>query len=174
LEGTPKTCTIRRSATGKWFATIICVVEAQPLPASDKVVGIDVGVEQFAVLSNGEMVANPRFFRKDEKALAQAQRKLSKAAKGSPECQKARKVVARVRERIRHRRHGFVHQHARRIVNRYGLITIEAFHVKATAHNRYLVKSISDATWSQFRHVLSYKAAEAGRILVAVNPAYTS
>ena len=174
LEGTPKTCTIRRSATGKWFATITCEVEAQPLPANYEAVGIDGGVEQFATLSDGEVVANPRFFRQDEKALAKAQRKLSKAAKGSPERQKARKVVARVHERIRHRRHDFVHQHARRIVNRYGLIAVEALHVKAMVHNRYLVKSISDAAWLQFRHVLSYKAEETGRILVAVNPAYTS
>ena len=174
LEGTPKTCTIRRSATGKWFATIVCEVEARPLPASDKVVGIDVGLAQFATLSNGETVANPRFFRQDEKALAKAQRKLAKAAKGSAERKKARKVVARVYERTRHRRHDFVHQHARRIVNRYGLIAVEALNVKAMVRNRRLAKSISDAAWSQFRRVLSYKAAEAGRTLVAVNPAYTS
>ena len=174
LEGVPKTCTIHRSATGKWFATIVCEVEIQPLPKSDEVVGIDVGLEQFATLSNGETVNNPRFFRQDEKALAKAQRKLDKADKGSPERQKARKVVARVHERIRYRRHDFVHQHARRIVNRYGLIAVEALHVKGMVRNRCLAKSISDAAWSQFRRVLSYKAEEAGRLLVAVNPAYTS
>ena len=174
LEGAPKTCTIRRSATGKWFASIVCEVEAQPLPKSDEVVGIDVGLKQFATLSNGETVANPRFFRQDKKALAKAQRKLAKATKGSPERQKTRKVVARVHERIRHRRHNFVHQQARRIVNRYGLIAVEVLNVKAMVRNRCLAKSISDAAWSLFRHVLSYKAAEAGRILVAVNPAYTS
>ncbi len=174
LEGKPKTCTIRRRATGKWFATIVCEVANQPLPKSDEAVGIDVGLEQFATLSNGETVNNPRFFRQDEKALAKAQRKLAKAAKGTPERQKARKVVARVHERIRCRRHDFVHQHARRIVNRYGLIAVEALHVKAMVRNRCLAKSISDAAWSQFRQILSYKAEEAGRHLVAVNPAYTS
>ena len=174
LEGVPKTCTIRRSATSKWYATIVCKVEAQPLPKSDEVVGIDVGLEQFATLSNGKTVNNPRFFRRDEKALAKAQRRLAKATKRTPERKKARKVVARVHERICCRRHDFVHQQARRIVNRYGLIAVEALNVKAMVHNRCLAKSISDAAWSQFRRVLSYKAEEAGRILVAVNPAYTS
>ena len=172
LEGTPKTCTIRHTATGKWFACILCEVEAKPLPESTQTVGIDVGLEKFATLSDDEQVANPRFFRQDEKALARAQRKLS-LAEGAAE-RKARKVVARVHERIRHRRHDFAHQLARRLVDRFGLIAVEDLNINGMAHNRCLAKSIYDAAWSQFRQVLSYKAEEAGRTLVAVNPAFTS
>lgn len=174
LNGTPKTCTIQRTATGKWFVTIVCQVEAEPLPESAEAVGIDVGLEQFATLSTGEKIANPRFFRTEEKALANAQRRLSKASKGTPQCKKAHKTVARVHERIRHRRHNFAHQWARQLINRYGFLVIEDLNVNAMVHNRHLAKSISDAAWSQFRQCLSYKAEEAGRTLVAVNPAYTS
>ena len=174
LEGTPKTCTIRRAATGKWFTTIICEVNPIPLPESTDTVGIDVGLEKFATLSNGEQIANPRFFRSEEKALAQVNRRLAKAAKGTPGRRRARKAVARVHERTANRRHNFAHQQARKVVNRYGLIAVEDLNVNAMVRNHCLAKSISDAAWSQFRQSLSYKAAEAGRILVAVNPAYTS
>jgi putative transposase len=174
LEGRPKTCTVRRAATGKWYATLVCEMEPTPLPTSDEVVGIDVGLCKFATLSDGETIANPRFFRQDEKGLAKANRRLSKQPKGSPERKKARKAVARVHERIRFRRHNFAHQLARRLVNRFGLIAVEALQVNGMVHNPCLAKSIHDAAWSQFRQCLSYKAEEAGRTLVAVNPAYTS
>ena len=174
LEGTPKTCTVRRSATGKWYATIVCDVEAKSLPESTEAVGIDVGLEKFAALSDGQQIPNPRFFRKEEKKLAKAQSKLSTADQGTPERAKARKVVARVHERIRFKRHDFAHQLARRLVNHYGRIAIEDLTINGMVHNHCLAKSIHDAAWSQFRQVLSYKAEEAGRTLVAVNPAYTS
>ena len=174
LEGRPKTCTVRRTATGKWYATLVCEVAAQPLPESTNAIGIAVGLEKFATLSNGETIANPRFFRQDEKALAKAQRKLSRAEQGTFARTRARQVVARIHERIRFRRHNFVHQLARRLVNHYGLITVEELTINGMVHNPCLAKSIHDAAWSQFRQCLSYKAEEAGRILVAINPAYTS
>ena len=173
LIGTPKTCTIRRQS-GKWFACIACEVEAEPLLESTESVGIDVGLEKFAALSDGSFVENPRFFRKDEKALAKAQRKLAKQPKDSPVRKKARKVVSRIHERIRDRRHNFVHQLARKLVNQFGLIVVEKLNVKGMVKNRSLAKSISDAAWSQFRLVLSRKAESAARKLVEVNPAYTS
>lgn len=174
LEGVPKTCTVRRSATGKWYATIACEVDVEPLPESDESTGIDVGIEKFATLSAGEQIANPRFFRAEEQELAKAQRKLSKADRGTPQRTKARKVAARVHERIRFKRHDFAHQLARRLVSRYGLIAVEDLTINGMVHNHCLAKSIHDAAWSQFRQVLSYKAEEAARTLVAVNPAYTS
>jgi len=95
-EGTIKTCTIRRSATGKWYVSFSCITEAKPLPKSDKAVGIDVGLTSFVTFSDGGKIDNPHFFRKDEKDLAKVQRKLSKAEKGSPERKKRRKAVAKV------------------------------------------------------------------------------
>ena len=173
-EGAPKTCTVRRSATGKWYATIVCDTVPQSALQRTEAAGVDVGLEKFATLSNGEQIANPRFFRQEEKALAKAQRRLSKQEKGTPERAKARKVVARVHERIRFKRHDFAHQLARRLVNHYGLIVVEDLTINGMVHNHCLAKSIHDAAWSQFRQCLSYKAEEASRTLVAVNPAHTS
>jgi putative transposase len=171
--GSVKTCTIRRLA-GKWFACFTCDYEPKALPESAESVGIDVGLNQFAALSDGTFVANPRFFRRDEKALAKAARRQSRTAKGSKPRRKANKVLSRIHERIRNRRHDFVHQFARRLVNQYGLIAVEKLNVKGMVQNHALAKSISDASWSQFRTVLMNKAESAGRQLVGVNPAYTS
>ena len=177
--GEIKNCTIRR-INGKWFACICQEVEAEHLPPSNEAIGIDVGLKTFAALSNGEFIENPRFFRKDEKSLAKAQRKLSKVKneqqkRGSRERKKARKVVSRIHERIRNRRHDFCHQNARRLVNRFGIIAVEKLNVKNMLGNHCLAKSISDAAWSQFRSVLVEKAESAvNREVVECNPAYTS
>jgi putative transposase len=173
VEGTPKTATLRRQA-GKWFVCIACEVAALSLPPSEELVGIDVGLKTFAALSNGEFIENPRFFRKDEKALAKAGRKQAKTKKRSRERRKTNKVLARIHERIRNRRHDFCHQNARRLVNRFGVIAIEKLNVKGMVKNHCLAKSISDAAWSQFRAVLTDKAESAGREVYAVNPAFTS
>src|SRR5438874_2650988 len=101
LKGKVKTCTIRRSSTGKWYVSFSCECEPERLPAVSSQVGIDVGLKTFATLSNGEEIANPRFFRQEEQALTKVQRKHAKKPKGSPERRKHRKVVARVHERIK-------------------------------------------------------------------------
>ena len=172
--GELKTCTVRR-INGKWFACLCQEIEAEHLPPSEEAIGIDVGLKTFAAFSNGEFVENPRFFRKEEKALAKAQRRLAKQKRGSRERKKARKVVSRIHERIRNRRHDFCHQNARRIVNRFGIIAVEKLNVKNMLGNHCLAKSISDAAWSQFRSVLVQKAESAvNREVVECNPAYTS
>jgi putative transposase len=188
LEGTPKTATIRRSSTGKWYISFSCeCVEPSPLPDTGQQVGIDVGVKTFATLSTGQEIANPRFFRQEKHALAKAQRRLSKAEKGTPEraarrkvvaqgrgARSWRKVVARVYERTKWHRGDFAHQHSHRIVDACDLIAVEDLAVNRMTHNHCLAKSIHDAAWSQCAELLSYKAAWAGRTYVAVNPAYTS
>jgi putative transposase len=174
MRGTVKTCTIHCSSTDKWYATFSCECEPERLDPIATQVGIDVGLKTFATLSNGEEIPNPRFFRKEEKALAKVQRKHSKLAKGTPERRKHRKVVARVHERIAFKRDNFTHQESRQIVDRYGVICVEDLHVNRMIHNHCLAKSIHDASWSEFFSKLSCKAEEAGRRYVAVNPAYTS
>ena len=171
--GELKTCTLHR-VNSKWFACLCQEVEPEPLPPSDKSVGIDVGLKTFAALSDGTFIKNPRFFRRDEKAFAKAQRKLLKQKRGSRERRKVRKVASRIHERIRNRRHDFCHQNARRIVNRFGIIAVEKLNVKGMVKNHHLAKSISDAAWSQFRYILTTKAESAGRKMVAVDPAFTT
>jgi len=177
IVGKVKTCTVRRYGS-KWF---VCFSVEQPdnlLPKSEEAVGLDAGLNSFLALSNGEFVDNPRFFRRDEKALAKAGRKQAKTVKRSKERRKANRVLSRIHERIRNRRHDFVHQTARRLVNRFGIIAVEKLNVKGMVKRNYknhnLAKSISDASWSMFRSVLAHKAESAGREICAVNPAYTS
>ncbi len=173
-RGKIKTLTIHRSRTGKWYAAFSCEVEPERLPERAEQVGIDVGLKMFATLSDGSEIANPRFFRTEEQALAKVQRKHAKHAKGSPLRRKHRKAVARVHERIAWRRDNFSHQQSRRIVDRFGVICVEDLPVNRMTHQHCLAKSIHDASWSEFFTKLSCKAAEAGRTYVAVNPAYTS
>jgi len=174
IKGKLKTCTVHRSSTGKWYVSFSVECEPERLPELSTQVGIDVGLKTFATLSDGTEIENPRFFRKEEKALAQAQRKHSKLAKDTSQRRKHRKVVARVHERIAFRRDNFTHQESRKIVNHYGVIAVEDLHVNRMTHNHCLAKSIADASWSEFFSKLACKAEEAGRHYVAVNPAYTS
>ena len=175
LQGTPKTAMVKRTPTGKWFVSIGCEDAPEPtLPASEKEVGIDVGLKTFAYLSDGTTLENPRFFRQEEKNLARAQRKRDKAPKKAPERKKLQKRVARVHERTKNRRKNFAHQQSRKIVNTNGLIAVEALLVRNLIKNPKLAKSIADAAWSQFFEFLQSKAEEAGREVIRVNPAYTS
>jgi putative transposase len=175
LEGTPKTATIQRSSTGKWYVSFSCeCAEPAPLPPTGHEVGLDVGLAVFAMPTHGEPIENPRFFRKDEKALAGAQRRLSRMEKGTPERAARRHVVARIHERIAWRRGDFAHQHSRRLVNQFDVLAVEDLSVHRMVHNQCLAKSIHDAAWTQFAAYIAHKAAWAGRRFVAVNPAYTS
>ncbi len=122
VKGSIKTCTIHRASTGKWYVSFSVECEPERLPSLATPVGIDVGLTTFATLSTSEEIANPRFFRDEEKALAKVQRKHSKLTKGTPERRKHRKVVARVHERVGFRRDNFTHQESRQIVNRFGVI----------------------------------------------------
>ena len=174
LNGKIKTLTIRKSSTGKWYASFSVECEPERLPELPTQVGIDVGLKTFATLSTADEIANPRFFRQEEKSLAKVQRKHSKLAKGTHGRRKHRKAVARVHERIAFRRDNFTHQASRKAVNSSGVICVEDLHVNRMTHNHCLAKSIHDASWSEFFSKLSCKAEEAGRRYVAVNPAYTS
>ena len=174
IEGTVKTLTIRRTATGKWFACFSVEAEPEPLPAAQRAVGVDVGLEQFATLSTGEQVANLRFFRKDERALAKAQRRLSKAEQGTWERAKRRKVVAHIHERIANRRKDFAHKLSRRLVDEFGIIVFEDLSITRMIKNHALAKSIADAAWNQLATYTRYKAANAGRTYVEIDPRGTS
>ena len=174
MKGKVKTATVHRTSTGKWYITFSVECDPERLPECTEQVGIDVGLKTFATLSNAEEIENPRFFRKEEKALAQVQRKHSKREKGTAERRKHRKAVARVHERIAWRRENFTHQQSRAIVDRFGVIAVEDLNVNRMVQHHCLAKSISDAAWSQFFEQLSSKAEEAGRQFIKVNPSYTS
>jgi putative transposase len=174
--GKVKTCTIKREGES-WFVVFSVEYEFEPQtfhPGS--AVGIDVGLENFANLSNGEQVANPRFFRKSEKHLAKVQRKLAKVKhlpRFSPVKVKAKRAVSRAFKRIRNQRLDFAHKLSRKLVTDYSLIAVEDLNVKGLASGM-LAKSVHDAAWSLFTALLAYKAEEAGSKLVRVDPRHTS
>lgn len=177
IEGTIKTCTIRRTPTGKWFITFVCDIDHKPVEQPiAPAIGIDMGLEHFLTTSDGERVENPRFFRKEEKVLAKSQRKLAAQKKASKARAKARKVVARIYERISNKRHDFAHQLSRKLVNKYNTICVEDLSINDMQKDNFrcLNKSISDAAWRMFLECLRYKAEYAESRCIQVNPAYTS
>lgn len=180
LCGTPKTVCIRRSSTGKWFVCFACECEPQRLPDEPKRIGVDVGTAHFATLSNGEKVKNPRFFKRDANELAKAQRRLEKVAKGTPARTKRKKVVARIHERIANKRSDFAHKLSRQWVNTYGVIVLEDLNIIGMMEEHTIVfgnklnKSIADVAWHQLAQFTAYKAADAGRLCLQVDPRNTS
>jgi len=174
VEGKIHTITVKKTTTGKFFVSIVAEIEPKPLTVKDNNIGIDVGLESFATLSNGEKIANPRFYRNEEAALIKAQRKLSAEKKGSLQWRRRLKVVQRVHERIGNKRSNFVHQESRKLVNTYGVIAFENLDVKNMQSNHRLAKSIGDASWNMFINATKFKAEEAGSKVVLVNPRGTS
>lgn len=172
IEGKIKTLTIRREA-GRWFAIFACEVEAQPLPFSPCAIGVDVGLSAFATLSDGSVIENPRHYRKAERGLRVAQRRVARRKKGSNRRRKAIALLQRVHIHIRNQRADFHHKLSRRLVNENGLIAVEGLNVKGLASG-ILSKSVNDAGWTQFLNMIAYKAESAGRVFVRVNPAGTS
>lgn len=174
IEGTIKTCTIKRESNG-WYVIFACETESSPLPKTGKFVGIDVGLSKFATLTTGEAIDNRRFFRTDEKALAKAQRLLSKEAKGTKQRRKRVGVVQKIHRRIKNRRNNFAHQLSRKLVNNFDVIVFEDLNIKGMTQNHcHIAKSIADAAWNQLITFTTYKAEDAGKVCVKVNPSYTS
>lgn len=173
LQGNPKTCTIVRKARG-WFAHITCEVEPEPLPKTGETVGMDLGIESFATLSNGETVENPRHYRTAERKLKTAQRRLSRRQKGTRGRCKARRLLARAHLKVRRTRRDFCHKVAHDLVPRFDHIVVEDLNIRGMVRNHPLAKSISDAGWGTFVTILSEKAESAAKTVEKVHPAYTS
>jgi putative transposase len=177
IEGCVKRLTIRRSSTKKWYVAFLVEESSnRVLEPSEKIVGIDMGILNFAVLSDGEFVENPRFLLSDEERLKASQSKRDKLPKGSPERRKASKAVSHLSERIANRRDNFAQQLSREWVKRYGTICFEDLNITkmVRSHNLNLAKGILDAAWNKLVQYTSYKAVDAGRRVVLINPANTS
>lgn len=174
IEGNIKTCTLKKNASGSWDVSFSCEVDVQPKAPVEKSVGIDVGLTQFATLSDGKEIENPRYFKKSEKALAKSQRQCAKLAKKTPERRKKIKAIARIHEHIGNQRRDFCHKESKKIVDEYQYICVEDLAIGDMIAQSPLSKSIADASRNQFCRYLSYKAEEAGRKMGLVNPAYTT
>ena len=174
FEGVIKSCTISKAPSGKYHISILVETEIQKLPASDMRVGIDVGIKDFAVLSNGEAYKNPKHLRKSEKRLAKLQRDLSRKQIGSSNRNKARIKVAKLHEKIANQRMDFLHKKSTEIIRKNQAIVIEDLKVKNLMKNHNLAKSIAEVSWSRFREMLDYKSRWYGRELIIAPPDYPS
>jgi putative transposase len=176
LEGIIKRLTIRRSSTEKWYVSFL--VEDAPknaMPDSEKAVGIDVGISNFAVFSDGTFVENQKYLAACEDRLKKAQSKKDKLPHKSPERKKAAKKVSHIYERLGNLRDNFAHQLSHKMINDYAIICLEDIDITNLIEKKpYMAKSVLDASWNRFRTYVTYKAESAGRKVVLVNPAYTS
>jgi putative transposase len=175
INGVVKTLTIKRESSRKWFAIFSCVDNIpEPQMVNDKKIGIDVGLEHFANLSDGQMIDNPRFLIQSERKLKMLQRILSRKKRRSMNRKKAKLKLALMHERISNQRNDFLHKLSHHIVREYGVIAIENLNIRSMVRHPYLAKHISDASWGTFVNMLCYKAESAGTKLVKVNPRGTS
>lgn len=176
LTGKCKTLTIRRDAVGNWYACFSCEVDTMPLPPTDKVVGVDLGLTTFAVLSNGEKIARQRWMKRDEKDIARLQCKKEQFVKGSPERRKVVHALCHAYERAANRRRNFAHQESRKLVNTYQFIAFEDLDIldMRANGNKCINRGIVDVAWGRFVQFTAYKAEWAGRGVAKVNPRGTT
>ncbi|PEO52858.1 transposase [Bacillus pseudomycoides] len=174
IEGTIKQLIIKRQSK-RWYA--IFSVERQVVPSSitiENAIGIDVGLNKYAALSNETVFENPRFLLQKEKLLKKAQRNLSKKKKGSANYKKQVERIRSLHEKVANQRKDFLHKLSYHLTQVYSMICIENLDIRNMVRNRKVSKSISDAGWGAFRRMLLYKCKKFGGLLVKVDPAYTS
>ncbi len=160
---------------GKWYANLTAELpDVAPGEDSAKPVGIDVGINHFAILSDGTFIENPKHFRKLEKKLAKEQRRLSRKIKGSNNRGKAKGKVAKIHAKIANQRKDFLHQTSASIVKNYSTIVMEDLKVRNMTRNHKLAKSIHDASWSRFKTYIEYKCKRQGKDLILVDTRGTS
>ncbi len=174
IDGAPKTVTVSRDADG-WYASFSCAeVLTHPLPPTAQETGIDLGLESFATLADGTMIHNPRCYRKAEAYLRRCQRRVARRKQGSHRRRKAVNLLAKAHLEVKRQRQDFQHKAALHLVRQYDTVYFEDLQTANLVRNHHLAKSISDAGWSAFLSILAFKAANAGKRVVAVPPAYTS
>ncbi len=176
IEGEIKTCTINREADGWYVIFTVEETKKKVAPAPKESVGVDVGIESDHYLSDDEAapIENPQYFRRAERDLQRAGRRISRRIKGSKRRKKAVGLLAKKHLKVKRQRRDFHFKEARKLVNGYQSIKVEDLNIKGMVKNHRLAKSISDAGWGQFILIVINKAEEAGRTVIKVNPSYTS
>jgi putative transposase len=174
FDGELKTVTISRTPSGKFYASLLFDTNQDvPEPIiTGKVIGIDLGIKDFAITFDGDKVSkylNPSHTKKHERNLARKQAKLARKKKGSKSREKARKLVARVHERISNARSDFLHKLSRKIVDNNQVVVVENLNIKGMVRNHKLAKAVSDVGWGMFVNFLDYKLKLKGGLLVEID-----
>jgi len=175
IQGTPKTMTLKKAKSGKYFITVCCdTVPKERIKVGNGKVGIDLGLNHFIATSDGKFFNHPKPMRKMSKKRKILAREFSKTKKRSKNRNKARIKLARVDEQITNTRTDFGWKLCRKLIEKYGTIYMENLNVKGMIKNHYLAGAITDVSWSDFTNKLSFKAESAGGKVVKVNPKNTS
>lgn len=170
--GKIKTCTIKKEID-KWFVIFTVETSAEPLPKTDKSIGIDAGIENFITLSNGTQIDNWKYYESSQKELRRAQRSVSRKKKGGQNGKKAVLHLRKIHQQIKNRRSDFQHKLSTHLVKEFDLIAIEKLVLLGLSRG-ILSKQVHDVSWGSFFNMLRYKAENADKQLIEINPAYTS
>ena len=174
IDGTPKTCIIKKDFVGDWWATITVTIPDVPKIKPRTAIGIDVGLKNLVMASDGTVIAPPKFLRASEDKIAIKQREVSRKVKGSKNRRKCVKKLAKADRKVERQRDDFLHKTSRQLSQKADVIVFENLQIKSMVKCRHFAKSISDAGWGKLMQYTTYKAEEAGRFVDYVNPNNTS
>ncbi len=176
-QGQIRSISITKTPDGRYYLNVLTRKEIQPLKATNKTAGIDVGIKEFAIVYDGENthhIQNPKYLQKSEKKLIKLQKQLSRKQKGSKNWEKARQKVAKQHQKIVNQRRDFLHKVSTAIIKQYDCFVVESLNIKGMIQNRKLSKQIADVSWYEFMRMLEYKSKWYGRQIIKADRFYAS
>lgn len=174
IEGRILNATVSRNASGKYYISLSCETEIEPLKEVSSVVGVDMGIHELCALSDGTVIENPAYLRNTLKRLKRQQQSLSRKTKGSANYNKQRLKVARLHEKVTRQRNDLIHKVTSKLIHENQVICIEDLNIKGMLKNHRLALSVSDAAWGEIKRQLEYKALWYGRTIQKVGRFYAS